>query len=79
MCLKTITGGVLTLTEYLSRLKALTFSDKGLLLLVGDCPIRQRVLCKKDFGWMAFWGLNPEVLGSIWLTASATWGGNHFS
>jgi hypothetical protein len=33
-----------------------------LLLLVGGCPIRQRVLCEKDFGWMALWGLNPEVL-----------------
>jgi hypothetical protein len=70
---------VLTITGYLSRRKALTFSDKGLLLLVGDRPISQRVLCKKDFDWMALWGLNPEVLGSLWLMASATWGGNHFS
>jgi hypothetical protein len=23
---------------------------------------------------MALWGLNPEVLGSLWLMASATWG-----
>jgi hypothetical protein len=59
---------------YLSRRKALTFSDKGLLLLVGDCPIMQRVLCKKDFGWMALWGLNREPLGSLWLMVSATWG-----
>jgi hypothetical protein len=53
---------------------ALTSSHKGLLLLVGDCPIRQRVLCKNNFCWMALWGLNPEFLGSLWLMASATWG-----
>jgi hypothetical protein len=23
---------------------------------------------------MAFWELNPEVLGSLWVMASATWG-----
>jgi hypothetical protein len=23
---------------------------------------------------VALWGLNPEVLGSLWLMASATWG-----
>jgi hypothetical protein len=44
------------------------------LLLVGYDPIRQLVLYEKDFGWMAFWELNPEVLGSLWLMASATWG-----
>jgi hypothetical protein len=42
------------------------------LLLVGDYPIRQ--LCEKDFGWMALRELNPEVLGSRWLMASAIWG-----
>jgi hypothetical protein len=62
---------VLTVTGYLSRRKALTFSDKGLLLLVGDCHIRQRVLCGKEFGWMALWVKNPEILGSLWLMASA--------
>jgi hypothetical protein len=41
---------------------------------VGDCPIRQRVLCEKDFAWMALKGLNPEVFGSLWLMTSATWG-----
>jgi hypothetical protein len=46
---------------------------------VGDYPIRQLVLCGKDFGWMAFWELNPEVLGSLWLKAFATWRGHHFS
>jgi hypothetical protein len=28
---------------------------------------------KRNFGWMALWGLNSEVLGSLWLMASATW------
>jgi hypothetical protein len=50
---------VLTLTGFLLRRKALTFSDKGLLLLLGDHPSRQRAVYDKDFGWMAFWKLNP--------------------
>jgi hypothetical protein len=54
--------------------KALNFSNEGLLLLVGYYSIRQLVLCEKDFGWVALWELNPEVLGSLWLMASATWG-----
>jgi hypothetical protein len=48
---------------------------------LGDYSIRQFVLREKDFGWMALWELNPEVLGSVWLMASATWReweGNHF-
>jgi hypothetical protein len=45
-----------------------------MLLLVEDYPIRKRVFCKKDFGWIGLWKLNPEVLGSLWLTASSTWG-----
>jgi hypothetical protein len=64
-------GGVLSLSGFLSRRKALTYPDQGFLLLVEDRPIRQRVLCEKDFGWMALWGLNPEVLGLLWLMASA--------
>jgi hypothetical protein len=44
------------------------------LLLVGDDPIRQLVFYEKDFGWMEVWELNPEVLGSLWLMAFATWG-----
>jgi hypothetical protein len=64
---------VLTLTGYLSRGKALTHSDQGLLLLVGDCTIRQRVLWEKDSGWLVLSGLNPEILWSLWLMASATW------
>jgi hypothetical protein len=39
---------------------------------VGDNPLKQLVLYEKDFGWMAFWKLAPEVLGSLWLMASAT-------
>jgi hypothetical protein len=65
---------VLTLTGFLSWRKALTFSNK-ILLLVGDYPIRQLVLCEKYFGWMTVWELNPEVLRSLRLMASATWGG----
>jgi hypothetical protein len=60
-CFKTITGSVLKLTGILSRRKALTFSNLGLLLLVKDNPIRQLVLCEKDFGCMALWELNPDV------------------
>jgi hypothetical protein len=41
---------------------------------VWDYPIRQLDLYEKDFGWMAFWELNPEVLGLLWLMASATFG-----
>jgi hypothetical protein len=55
--------------------EVLYFSKKGAILLVGDYPIRQLVLYEKDFGWMVFRELNPEVLGSLWLMASATWGG----
>jgi hypothetical protein len=65
-------GGVLTLTLFLFRLKALTFSNQGLLILVGDCPIWQLVLCEKDFGSL---GVEPRVFGLLWLMASATWGG----
>jgi hypothetical protein len=42
--------------------------------MVGDYPIRKLVLYEKDFDWTAFWELNPEVLVSLWLMASATWG-----
>jgi hypothetical protein len=41
------------LTGFLSLQK--TFSNKRLLLLVGDYPIRQLVLYEKDLGWMALW------------------------
>jgi hypothetical protein len=42
---------------------------------VGDHPIKRRVLYEKDFGWMAFWELNPEVLGSLWLMTLRLRGG----
>jgi hypothetical protein len=65
-------GGVLTLTGFLSRRKALKFSDYGLLLLVEDSPIRQRVLFKSILvEWLSWL---PDVLGSLWLMASATRG-----
>lgn len=44
-------------------------SKYELLLLVGDCPIRQLVLYAKDFGWVAFWQLDRWVLGSLCLKA----------
>jgi hypothetical protein len=40
------------------------------LLLVADYPVRRVVLYEKGFGWMAFWDLNTEALGSLWLVAS---------
>jgi hypothetical protein len=45
--------------------EGLACSGKGLLLLVGDDPIMQFVLCEKKFGWMDVWELNPEGLGSL--------------
>jgi hypothetical protein len=45
------------------------------LLIVGDYPIRQLVLHPRILvGWF-FWELNSEMLVSLWLKASATWGG----
>jgi hypothetical protein len=41
---------------------------------MGDYPIRQLILHTRILvGWFS-WELNPEVLGSSWLKASATWG-----
>jgi hypothetical protein len=39
---------------------------------MADCSLRQLVLYEKDFGWMAFWELDPEVLKSLWLKATLT-------
>jgi hypothetical protein len=39
--------------------------------------MRQLILYEIDFGWIALWELNSEVLGSLWLMASATSEGNH--
>jgi hypothetical protein len=58
----------------MSRQKALTFR-LGILLLVGDCPIRQLVLYHTDFGRVAFLGVEPGLLVSLWLKASAIFGG----
>jgi hypothetical protein len=44
-------------------------------LLVGDYCIRKLVLYEKDFGWMAFWELDPEVLGLLWLVGFCDLGG----
>jgi hypothetical protein len=50
------------------------------MILIGDYPIRQLVLNENNIDWLAFWEMNPEVVGSLWLMASAIWGGgkNHF-
>jgi hypothetical protein len=40
--------------------------------MVGNYPIRQLVLYENDFGWMAFWELNPEVLELLWLMTYST-------
>jgi hypothetical protein len=42
---------------------------------MGDCPIRQLILHTRILVGRISWGLNPEMLGSSWLKASATWGG----
>jgi hypothetical protein len=39
------------------------FSNKGLLLLVGDYPIRKLVFYEKGFGWIALLDLNPRSVG----------------
>jgi hypothetical protein len=42
---------------------------------VGDYPVRQLILHPRILvGWFSC-ELDPEVLGSFWLKASATWGG----
>jgi hypothetical protein len=55
--------------------EGLGFFKQGALLLVGDYPTRQLVLREKDFGCVALWELNPGVMRSLWLKASAIWGG----
>jgi hypothetical protein len=37
---------------------------------MGGYRIGQFVLYEKDFGWMALWDLDPEMLGSLWLKTS---------
>jgi hypothetical protein len=55
--------------------EGLDFSFYGILLLVGDYPIRQHIIYEKDFGWMAFWELDLEELRSLWLMACTARGG----
>jgi hypothetical protein len=47
--------------------EGLDLSNWVLLPMMGDYPIRQLVFYEKDFGWMAFWQLDPEMLESLWL------------
>jgi hypothetical protein len=61
--------------RYFVVAQGLDLSNQGILLLVGDYSIRQLVLYENNFLWMAFWELDPEVLGSLWLMAPATWRG----
>jgi hypothetical protein len=43
---------------------------------MGDYPIRQLILHTRILvGWFS-WELNPEVVGSFWLKASASWVGS---
>jgi hypothetical protein len=54
--------------------ESLDFFKQAAIATGGDYPIRQLVLYEKNFDWMALWELNPEMLGSLWLMASAAWG-----
>jgi hypothetical protein len=71
--LYTITGDEITLTGLLSWLEALHVHTLGYCYWWEDGSIRQLVLYEKNFSWMDVWEFNPEMLGSFWLTASATW------
>lgn len=42
----------------------------------GRLTLRQLLLYEKNFGWIVFWQLDPEVLGPLWLKACVTWAGN---
>jgi hypothetical protein len=55
--------------------EGLDFFRLGVIATGGSLSHQATCLCEKDFGWMALWELNPEVVGSLWLMASATWGG----
>jgi hypothetical protein len=43
-----------------------------------DYPIRQLVLYKDDFGWMAFLEMDPGVTASLWLKVFELGGGASF-
>jgi hypothetical protein len=68
--LQTKAGDVFTLKRLLSWLKA-----KGLLLLVRGWSRQAICPLLREFVWIDVWLLNSEILGSLWLKASATWGG----
>jgi hypothetical protein len=69
-CLKLKLGHLLTLTGFCRRGRP-SFFRLGVLLLLGDYRIRKLVLYQNFLvGWL-FW----EVLGSLWLKASAIWWG----
>jgi hypothetical protein len=59
-------NGIFVLAEGLDFLKLGAIATYGRLSHQATCPY------EKDFGWMAFWELNRELLGSFWLMASAT-------
>jgi hypothetical protein len=45
--------------------EGLAFSKYGRLVLVGDYTVRKIVRYENDSGWMGFWELKSEVLGSF--------------
>jgi hypothetical protein len=60
-CLKLKLGNVLTLTGFCHGRRPSLFR-LGILLLVGDYPIRTLVLYQKDFGWTAFLEVEPRCV-----------------
>jgi hypothetical protein len=61
--------------RFASQQKPLTFQARG-IAGSGGYPIRQLILHPRILVRWFSWELNPEVLGSFWLKASATWGGS---
>jgi hypothetical protein len=69
---------VLKLTGFLSWRKALTCRTMDCCYCWETIP-PNNLPYEKDFGWMVFWELNPEMLGSLRLTASASFlEGKHY-
>jgi hypothetical protein len=52
-CLKTITEGCAYANKIFVVTEGLDFSNKGLLLLVGDYPIRQLSMKRILVGWLS--------------------------
>lgn len=48
------------------------FKLRAFGLLEGDYPVKEHVLCEKDFGRTTVLDLKPEVLGPLWLMTSAS-------